>query len=113
MVRSMADNAIVFACANPTPEIDPEKAKSAGACIVATGRSDYPNQINNVLGFPGIFRGAFDIHAKNITEEMKLAASKAIASVIPEVELTTENIIPDPLNKAVVPLVSEAVRKFV
>ena len=82
MVRSMAENAIVFACANPTPEIFPEDAKAAGAAVVTTGRSDYPNQINNVLVFPGIFRGAFDVRASDINEEMEMAAADALASLI-------------------------------
>ena len=82
--------AIIFACANPVPEISPESAKNAGAKIIATGRSDYPNQINNVLGFPGIFKGAFAARAKKITEEMKLAASKALSRVIPDEELSEE-----------------------
>ena len=109
MISSMASDSIVFACANPVPEIMPEKAKAAGARIIATGRSDYPNQINNVLGFPGIFRGALDSKAKQITEEMKLAAANALASVIPDEELSEENIIPNPLNPKVVPSVSKAV----
>ena len=82
MVQTMAPQAIVFACANPTPEIDPKDAKAGGAAVVATGRSDYPNQINNVLAFPGIFRGTFDVHAKEINDEMKFAAATAIASII-------------------------------
>jgi len=109
MIKSMASGPIVFACANPVPEVMPEKALSAGAKIVATGRSDYPNQINNVLGFPGIFRGALDSGAKQITEEMKLAAAHALASIIPDSELSEENIIADPLNKEVVPSIAKAV----
>ena len=101
MVRSMADKAIVFPMANPTPEIMPEAAKEAGAFIVGTGRSDYPNQINNVLAFPGIFRGALDVRASDINEEMKVAAAKAIASSISDEELNEEYIIPSALNKRV------------
>lgn len=101
MVRSMADKAIVFPMANPTPEIMPEAAKEAGAFIVGTGRSDYPNQINNVLAFPGIFRGALDVRASGINEEMKVAAAKAIASLISDEELNEEYIIPSALNKRV------------
>ncbi|MCI8851713.1 MAG: NAD-dependent malic enzyme [Erysipelotrichaceae bacterium] len=101
MVRSMADKAIVFPMANPTPEIMPEAAKEAGAYIVGTGRSDYPNQINNVLAFPGIFRGALDVRASDINEEMKVAAAKAIASLISDEELNEEYIIPSALNKRV------------
>jgi len=109
MIKKMASDSVVFACANPIPEIMPEKALSAGAKIIATGRSDYPNQINNVLGFPGIFRGALDAKATKITEEMKLAAAKALASVVSDEELSEENILPNPLNKMVVPAVSKAV----
>lgn len=115
MVRSMNKDAILFACANPTPEIFPDEAKAAGARIVSTGRSDYPNQINNVLAFPGIFRGAFDVRASDINEDMKLAAAKALADLIPENELNEENIIPqafDPrVGKAVAAAVAEAARK--
>ena len=109
MVATMAENAIVFACANPTPEIFPEDAKAGGALIVSTGRSDYPNQINNVLAFPGIFRGAFDVRASAINEEMKLAAAYAIASMIPEEELGPENIIPKAFDRRVGPAVAKAV----
>ena len=101
MVRSMADKAIVFPMANPTPEIMPEAAKEAGAYIVGTGRSDYPNQINNVLAFPWIFRGALNVRASDINEEMKVAAAKAIASLISDEELNEEYIIPSALNKRV------------
>ncbi len=111
MVRSMADKPIVFAMANPTPEIMPDEAKAAGAYIVGTGRSDFPNQINNVLVFPGLFKGALSVRAKEITEEMKMAAAYAIAGIIPDSEITTENIIPSPLNKAVAARVAEAVAK--
>ena len=109
MVATMAENAIVFACANPTPEIFPEDAKAGGALIVSTGRSDYPNQINNVLAFPGIFRGAFDVRASQINEEMKLAAAYAIAGMIPEEELGPENIIPKAFDRRVGPAVAKAV----
>ena len=110
MVRSMATDAIVFPMANPTPEIAPDAAKRAGARIVGTGRSDYPNQINNVLAFPGIFRGALDCHAPAITERMKVAASFALASLIPEHALNEENIIVSALNKQVAPVVAQAVK---
>lgn len=109
MVRSMADDPIVFACANPVPEIMPEKALKAGAKVVATGRSDYPNQINNVLGFPGIFRGALDVRAKDINEEMKVAAAEAIASLIPENELRPDYIITTPIDERVMPAEAAAV----
>lgn len=110
MVRGMAKDAIVFPMANPTPEIMPGEALAAGARIVGTGRSDFPNQINNVLAFPGIFRGALDCRASEINEEMKIATSYALASLIPEDELTEENIIPSALDKSVVPVVAEAVK---
>ena len=109
MVRSMAKDAIVFPMANPTPEIMPALAKRAGARIVGTGRSDYPNQINNVLAFPGIFRGALDCRASKITEEMKIAASYALASLIPPEALSEENIIVSALDSTVAPVVAEAV----
>ena len=109
MVASMNKDAIIFACANPTPEIFPDDAKAAGARIISTGRSDFPNQINNVLAFPGIFRGAFDVRASQINEEMKLAAAYAIASMIPEEELTAENIIPKAFDRRVGPAVAKAV----
>ena len=109
MVRSMAKDAIVFAMANPVPEIMPDLAKDAGARVVATGRSDFPNQVNNVLGFPGIFRGALDVRASDINEEMKKAASLAIASLIESVSETC--IIPSPLDRRVVPCVAEAVAR--
>ena len=115
MVASMNQNAIVFACANPTPEIFPERAKAAGAAVVSTGRSDYPNQINNVLVFPGVFRGAFDVRASDINEEMKLSAAMAIAGLISDEELSAENIIPKPFDprvgKAVAAAVADAARK--
>ena len=109
MVASMAKDAIVFPMSNPTPEIMPDEAKRGGARIVGTGRSDYPNQINNVLAFPGIFRGALDCRASQINEEMKVATSRALASLIPENELNEENIIPSALNKDVAPIVAKAV----
>jgi malate dehydrogenase (oxaloacetate-decarboxylating) len=109
MISSMAKDAIVFPMANPTPEIMPDEAKAAGARIVGTGRSDYPNQINNVLAFPGIFRGALDCRAREVNEEMKIAASYAIASLIPACELSEENIIPSALDRRVAPAVAKAV----
>lgn len=109
MAASMAKDAIVFAMANPTPEIFPEEAKAAGVRIIGTGRSDYPNQVNNVLAFPGIFRGALDVRAKDINEEMKMAASYAIAASIPEAQLNEENIIPKAFDKAVQQNVAKAV----
>ena len=111
MVSTMAKDSIVFAMANPTPEIMPEEAKLGGVRVMATGRSDYPNQINNVLVFPGIFRGALDAHATDITEEMKLAAAKAIASIVSEDELNEEYIIPDAFDKRVAKAVAKAVAK--
>lgn len=111
MVKSMGKDAIVFAMANPTPEIMPDKAKNAGARVVGTGRSDFPNQINNVLVFPGIFRGALDCGATAITEEMKLAAAYALANHIPENELNEENIIPSALDRSVAFEIAEAVKK--
>lgn len=111
MVKSMAKDPIIFAMANPTPEIMPDLAREAGAAVVGTGRSDFPNQINNVLVFPGIFRGALDCRAKDINDEMKIAAAKAIADYIPESELTAENIIPSALDKNVSAAVAEAVIK--
>ena len=109
MVSTMNRDAIVFACANPTPEIFPEDAKAGGAKVVSTGRSDYPNQINNVLAFPGIFRGALDVRASDINEEMKMAAAMALASIIPDEELSEANIIPAAFDKRVVPAVAKAV----
>ena len=111
MIRSMNKDAIVFAMANPTPEIMPDLAKNAGARVVGTGRSDFPNQINNVLVFPGIFRGALDCGAKAITEDMKLAAAYALANHIPENELNEENIIPSALDRSVASEIAEAVKK--
>ena len=111
MVKKMNKDAIIFAMANPTPEIMPEDAKAGGARIIGTGRSDYPNQINNVLVFPGIFRGALDAGAKKITEEMKLAASYAIANLVSDEELCDDYIIPSPFDKRVAAAVAEAVKK--
>lgn len=111
MVKSMSQDAIVFAMANPTPEIMPDEALAAGARVVGTGRSDFPNQINNVLAFPGIFRGALDCRASDINKEMQVATSHALADLIPESELSETNIIPNPLDKSVVPAVAEAVKK--
>ena len=109
MVKSMAKDSILFPMANPTPEIMPDVAKSAGARVVGTGRSDFPNQINNVLAFPGIFRGALDCRATCINEEMKVATSFALASLIPDDEITEENIIAPALDKRVARVVAEAV----
>ena len=109
MVKTMAKDAIVFACANPTPEIWPEAAKAAGAAVVATGRSDYPNQINNVLAFPGIFRGAFDVRASDINEAMKMAAARALAGLISDAELGPDCIIPKAFDPRVGPAVAAAV----
>ena len=111
MIASMAEGAIAFPMANPTPEIMPDLAKEAGARIVGTGRSDFPNQINNLLAFPGIFRGALDCRASCINEEMKVAASRALASLIPDDQVGEENIIVSALNKSVAPVVAEAVIK--
>lgn len=109
MVKSMADDPIIFACANPVPEIYPDDAKAAGARIISTGRSDFPNQINNVLAFPGIFRGAFDVRAKDINDEMKIAAAEALAGLISEEELSPEYFIPKAFDKRVGPAVAKAV----
>ncbi len=109
MVKSMSPDPILFPMANPTPEIMPDLAKKAGAAIIGTGRSDFPNQINNVLAFPGIFRGALDVRASDINEEMKIAAAKAIADFVSEEELSADYIIPSALNKAVAAKVAEAV----
>ncbi len=111
MVRTMAKDPVIFACANPNPEIFPEEALAAGARVVGTGRSDYPNQINNVLAFPGIFRGALDVRAKEINDQMKVAAAKALAALVPEEELREDNIIPSVFDKRVAPAVAEAVAK--
>ena len=109
MVKSMNKDAIVFACANPTPEIFPEDAKAGGARVISTGRSDYPNQINNVLAFPGIFRGTFDVRASDINEEMKVAAAEALAGLISDDELNEEYIIPAAFDPRVGPAVAKAV----
>lgn len=109
MVRSMAKDPIIFACANPTPEIFPDAAREGGARIIATGRSDFPNQINNVLAFPGIFRGAFDVRASDINDEMKLAAAEALAKLIPDEELNEEHIIPEAFDPRVGSAVAKAV----
>lgn len=111
MVASMANDSIIFACANPTPEIYPEQAINAGARVVATGRSDYPNQINNVLAFPGIFRGVFDVRAKDINDEMKIAAAKAIAGLVSDDELREDYIMPAAFDRRVGKVVAEAVAK--
>lgn len=109
-IATMNEKPIIFAMANPTPEIMPDEAKEGGAFIVATGRSDFPNQINNVLAFPGIFRGALDARASDITDEMQIAAAQGIASVIPESELSVDNIIPDAFNPKVAEVVADSVR---
>ena len=111
MVQSMAKDAIVFACANPTPEIFPDEAKRAGAAVVSTGRSDYPNQINNVLAFPGIFRGALDARASDINDEMKFAAAYALAGMVKDAELSCDNILPQAFDVSVGETVAEAVRE--
>ena len=109
MVNTMNRDAIVFACANPTPEIFPDEAKAGGAAVVSTGRSDYPNQINNVLAFPGVFRGTFDVRASDINEEMKMAAAEALAGLISDEELSADYIIPKAFDKRVGPAVAKAV----
>ena len=109
MVQTMNKDAIIFACANPTPEIFPDEAKAGGAKVVSTGRSDYPNQINNVLAFPGIFRGAFDVRASDINEEMKIAAANALAGLITDEELNEDYIIPAAFDPRVGPAVAKAV----
>ncbi|MBR2674477.1 MAG: NAD-dependent malic enzyme [Mogibacterium sp.] len=109
MVKTMNKDAIIFACANPTPEIFPDEAKAGGAAVIATGRSDFPNQINNVLAFPGIFRGVFDSRAKEINEEMKIAAAEALAGLIPDDKLSADYIIPEAFDPAVGPAVAKAV----
>ncbi len=113
MIRSMNTDSIVFAMANPTPEIMPELAKEAGARVIGTGRSDYPNQVNNVLVFPGIFKGILEGRGKQITEEMKLAAANAIADMIPREELHEENILPEPFAKGVADAVADAVKRCI
>lgn len=109
MAKTMAKDPIIFACANPTPEIFPEDAKSAGVAVIATGRSDFPNQVNNVLAFPGIFRGTFDVNASDINEEMKIAAAEAIAGLITDEELNADYIIPSPFDERVAKAVAAAV----
>jgi malate dehydrogenase (oxaloacetate-decarboxylating) len=109
MVKTMHKRAVIFACANPTPEIMPEDAKAAGAAVIATGRSDYPNQINNVLAFPGVFKGAFKVRASDINEEMKLAAAKALAKLVSDQELSAEYIMPAAFDPRVSDAVAEAV----
>ena len=109
MVKNMLKDDVIFACANPTPEIFPEDAKAGGAKVIATGRSDFPNQINNVLAFPGVFRGAFDVRAKDINDEMKIAASEALAGLITDEELSADYIIPKAFDKRVGPAVAKAV----
>lgn len=109
MVHTMAKDPIIFACANPTPEIFPDAAKAGGAIVVATGRSDFPNQVNNILAFPGVFRGAFDVRASDINEQMKMAAANALASLISEEELTADYMIPQAFDKRVGPAVAKAV----
>ena len=109
MVATMAKDAIIFACANPTPEIYPDEAKAGGARVISTGRSDFPNQINNVLAFPGIFRGTFDVRASDINEEMKMAAAQALADLISDDELNEEYIIPAAFDPRVGPAVAKAV----
>lgn len=113
MVKSMAEDSILFAMANPTPEIMPDEAKAAGARIVGTGRSDFPNQVNNVVAFPGIFKGALEGRATQITEEMKLAAANAIAALVPDEELNEDNIMPEAFNPKVAELVAEAVKSHI
>ena len=113
MVRSMADDSILFAMANPVPEIMPDVAKAAGARVVGTGRSDFPNQVNNVVAFPGIFKGALEGRATQITEEMKLAAANAIAGLVPDDELNEDNIMPEAFNPKVAELVAEAVKSHI
>jgi malate dehydrogenase (oxaloacetate-decarboxylating) len=109
MVKTMNKDAIIFACANPTPEIFPADAKAGGAAVIATGRSDFPNQINNVLAFPGIFRGTFDVRASDINEAMKVAAAEALANLISDDELNADYIIPAAFDERVGPAVAKAV----
>ena len=111
MVRTMAKDPIIFACANPTPEIFPDEAKAAGAAVVSTGRSDYPNQVNNVLAFPGLFRGALDVRSTKINEEMKIAAAHAIASLVSDDERNADYVIPSPFDPRVAPAVAQYVAK--
>ena len=111
MIKTMAKDPIIFACANPTPEIDPALAKEAGAAVVGTGRSDYPNQVNNVLAFPGLFRGALDVRSTKINEEMKIAAAHAIASLVADDERNADYVIPSPFDPRVAPAVAQYVAK--
>ena len=113
MVASMNHDAILFAMANPVPEIMPDVAKAAGARVVGTGRSDFPNQVNNVVAFPGIFKGALEGHARQITDEMKLAAAQAIASLVPEEKLSDENIMPEAFDPQVADVVAAAVKAYI
>ena len=113
MVASMNPDSILFAMANPIPEIMPDAAKSAGARIVGTGRSDFPNQVNNVIAFPGIFKGALEGRARQITDEMKLAAALAIADLVKEDELNEENILSDTLNAELANVVAQAVKRYI
>ena len=113
MVSSMNHDAILFAMANPVPEIMPDLAKAAGARVVGTGRSDFPNQVNNVVAFPGIFRGALEGRATQITEEMKLAAAVAIAGLVPDSELSDDNIMPEAFDPRVADIVAEAVKSHI
>ena len=113
MVSSMNKDSILFAMANPVPEIMPDLAKEAGARVVGTGRSDFPNQVNNVVAFPGIFKGALEGRAKQITEEMKLSAAKAIASLVGDDELNDENIMPQPFDPKVAQVVANAVKEHI
>ena len=113
MVSSMNSDAILFAMANPVPEIMPDVARAAGARVVGTGRSDFPNQVNNVVAFPGIFRGALEGHAKQITEEMKLAAAEAIAGLVSDEELSDEFIMPEAFDPRVAEVVSQAVKSHI
>ena len=109
MVQTMAKDPIIFACANPTPEIFPDEAKAGGAAVVSTGRSDFPNQVNNVLAFPGIFRGALDVRASDINDEMKIAAARAIAGLVSDEELNAEYILPAAFDNRVKDAVAKAV----
>jgi malate dehydrogenase (oxaloacetate-decarboxylating) len=109
MIRSMAPDPIIFALANPVPEITPDLAREAGALAVATGRSDYPNQVNNSLAFPGVFRGALDVKARDVNDEMKIAAAHAIADLVEAKELAPDYLIPDSIDLRVPPLVAAAV----
>ena len=111
MVRSMAKDPVIFACANPVPEIYPDEAKEAGAAVVSTGRSDFPNQVNNVLCFPGIFRGALDVRATDINDEMKIAAAYAIAGLVSDEELNPDYILPAAFDSRVKDAVAEATKK--